>query len=121
MDVDDPEEERDEQQTTVFVALRGGVRSFTYEYDLGDSWVHQVVVERTASSPLSLKHAVCLDGQYACPPEDVGGVPGYELFLKALADPAHEEHDSYLDWVGYPFDPAAFDLAAANAALQRVR
>ncbi len=121
MEVDDPEEELDEQETTVSVALRGGVRRFTYAYDFGDSWEHEVVVEDATSSPLSLKHAVCLDGQNACPPEDVGGVGGYEQFLEALADPTHEEHARYLDWVGYRFDPAAFDLAALNADLQRVR
>jgi Plasmid pRiA4b ORF-3-like protein len=72
-------------------------------------------------SHLALKHGVCIDGANACPPEDVGGVGGYEQFLEALANPLHEEHDSYLVWVGYQFDPEAFDLGAVNAALQRVR
>jgi hypothetical protein len=122
MHVEDyPDNELDETEYTVFVALRGGVRRFHYEYDFGDSWEHEVVVEATTWSPLALKHAVCLDGQKACPPEDVGGAGGYAQFLEALADPLHEEHDSYLVWVGYKFDPEAFDVAAANAALQRVR
>ena len=60
-------------------------------------------------------------GGGACPPEDVGGTGGYEEFLAALADPLHEEHDNYLVWVGYKFDPDEFNVAAANAALQRVR
>jgi Plasmid pRiA4b ORF-3-like protein len=55
------------------------------------------------------------------PPEDVGGVPGYENFLEAIRDPLHEEHDHMLIWVGYKFDPTDFDVAVANAALQRVR
>ncbi len=118
---DYPDDELDETEFTVFVALRGGVRRFRYEYDFGDSWEHEVTVEATTWSPLALKHAVCLDGQNACPPEDVGGVGGYAQFLEALADPLHEEHDSYLVWVGYKFDPEAFELAAANAALQRLR
>jgi hypothetical protein len=118
---DYPEEELDEQEYTVFVALDGGVRRYTYEYDFGDSWEHDVVVEELTWSPLTLKNAVCIDGQNACPPEDVGGAGGYQRFLEALAVPTHEEHESYLVWVGYQFDPAAFDLAAANAALQRVR
>ncbi len=118
---DYPDDELDETEFTVFVALRGGVRRFRYEYDFGDSWEHEVTVEATTWSPLALKHAVCLDGQNACPPEDVGGVGGYAQFLEALADPLHEEHDSYLVWVGYKFDPEAFELAAANAALQRQR
>ena len=70
---------------------------------------------------LGLKFAVCLDGQNACPPEDRGGVSGYRAMLQALNDPAAEEHESYLAWLGGPFDPAHFDLAEANAALQGVR
>lgn len=118
---DYPEEELDESEHTVLGALHGGVRRFGYEYDFGDSWEHEVTVEATTFSPLGLKHAVCIDGQNACPPEDVGGPYGYQHFLEALSDPLHEEHDSYLVWVGYKFDADAFDLATANAALQRVR
>jgi hypothetical protein len=116
-----PDEELDEKEYTVYVALRGDVRRFSYEYDFGDSWEHQVVVEGVSFPPLALRHGVCLEGENACPPEDVGGVPGYEQFVEALADPLHEEHDNYLVWVGYKFEPDAFDVAAANAALQRVR
>jgi hypothetical protein len=80
-----------------------------------------VEVEDVAGTPYVLKHGVCLDGGGACPPEDVGGTGGYEEFLAALADPLHEEHDSYLVWVGYKFDRDVFNVAAANAALQRLR
>lgn len=118
---DYPEEELDETEYTVMVALRGSVRRFVYEYDFGDSWTHEVVVEDTTSSPYTLKFGVCLDGQGACPPEDVGGIGGYRAFLEALDDPLHEAHDRMLLWVGYHFDPAAFNVSAANAALQRVR
>jgi len=116
-----PEGELDEKDYTVSMVLRGGVRRFRYEYDFGDSWTHDVVVEDRTLVPLALRFAVCVDGQNACPPEDVGGAPGYEEFKQAIADPTHEEHDDYLVWVGYKFDPAAFDLARVNAQLQRVR
>jgi len=121
MQADDyPEEELDETEYTVTEVLRGNVGQFVYEYDFGDSWTHEVVVEDTTWSPYTLKFGVCLDGQGACPPEDVGGTGGYEHFLEALADPLHEEHDSMLVWVGHKFDPAEFSVAEANAALQRV-
>jgi hypothetical protein len=116
-----PEEELDEHEHTVLQALRGGVRRFGYQYDFGDDWQHEVTVEATTWSQLALKYAVCLDGQNACPPEDVGGPYGYQQFLEALSDPLHEEHDSYLVWMGYKFDASEFSLATANAALQRVR
>ncbi len=122
MQFDDyPEGELDETEHTVFVALRGGVRRFVYEYDFGDSWTHEVVIEDFAFVSHTLKFGVCLDGQGACPPEDVGGIGGYEQFLEALADPLHEEHDDMLVWVGFRFDPAVFSVASANVALQRVR
>ena len=122
MQFDDyPDEELDEKEFTVSMALRGGVRRFRYDYDFGDSWEHEVLVEDTTFSPLSLKFGVCIDGQNACPPEDVGGVSGYEHFLEAIGNPLHDEHDHLLLWAGFEFDPAAFDLAAANVALQRLR
>jgi len=121
MQFDDyPEGEIDETSVTVIGALSGH-RRFVYEYDFGDSWDHDVVVEATWTMPSGLKFAVCVDGQNACPPEDCGGVPGYALMLEALGDPSHEEHDDFLGWLGGPFDPEAFDLAVPNAALQRVR
>lgn len=119
-DWDTDDGDTDEAEVSVFDAFHGERRGF-YDYDFGDSWHHEVVVESESSIPGALKHAVCLDGQNRCPPEDVGGVDGYAEFLGAISDPAHEEHDELLAWVGGSFDPEDFDLAAANAALQRVR
>lgn len=115
-----PDEEIDEKTVTVLQVLRDE-RRFFFDYDFGDGWEHEIVVEDLTWSHFGLKFAVCIDGQNACPPEDVGGIPGYEEFREAIANSDHEEHDRYLEWVGGSFDPAAFDLAAANAALQRVR
>ena len=115
-----PDGEIDEKTVTVLQALRDE-RRFTYDYDFGDGWEHEVVIEELSWSYFGLKFAVCIDGQNACPPEDVGGMGGYVEFLAAISDPTHEEHESYLEWVGGSFDPAEFDLANANALLQKVR
>jgi hypothetical protein len=121
MQFDDyPEEELDEKGVTVLSAI-GRHRRFSYEYDFGDSWDHEIVVEDLMRLPRGLKHAVCLDGQNACPPEDCGGAHGYAELLEVLADPTHEDHEHFTSWVGGPFDPTFFDLAAANVALQHVR
>ena len=117
---DFPEDEVDEKGVTVLQAI-GGHGRFSYEYDFGDSWGHEVVVEAAIRSPRALKFAVCLDGQNACPPEDCGGVSGYAELLAVLADPDHEDHDHLLQWVGGSFDPTEFDLVAANVALQQLR
>jgi hypothetical protein len=58
----------------------------------------------------------CTGGENACPPEDVGGPPGYANFLAAISDPRHEEHQNYMEWSGGHFDPARFDQAAVNRA-----
>ena len=114
------EGEIDEKRVTVLQVLREASRFF-FDYDFGGSWEHEVVVEELTWSHFGLNLTVCLDGQNACPPEDGGGSGGYAYFLEAIADPTHEEHDSYLDWVGGSFDPAEFDLASAYARCQRAR
>ena len=98
----------------------GGQIRFLYDYDFGDSWRHEVVVESMDPMPQILKFAVCIDGQRACPPEDCGGTHGYRDLLEAICDPNHEEHGDYASWAGR-LDPEFFDLAIINAALQRVR
>ncbi len=95
--------------------------TFLYRYDYGDGWEHLVVLEAISSVDSALLHAVCLGGERACPPEDVGGTPGYQYFLEAIGDVSHEEHEDYLVWAGGSFDPEAFNLALANVGLQRVR
>ena len=60
---------------------------------------------------------LCLGGENACPPEDVGGAPGYANFLAAIADPRHEEHQDYMKWSGGSFDPGRFDREAVNQAV----
>lgn len=117
---DYPPDELDEKDVTVLQAV-GEDDHFVYEYDFGDGWEHEVVVESISTAPPGLRFAVCLDGANACPPEDCGGPPGYASILGALADPGHEEHEDFTSWLGGPFDPAAFDVAAVNAALQTIR
>jgi hypothetical protein len=92
---------------------------FIYEYDFGDSWAHELLVEKMVP-PGEAKYPVCLAGERACPPEDVGGVWGYEGFLEAIRDPDHPEHESYLEWIGGEFDPEAFDPKGVNAVLRRI-
>jgi Plasmid pRiA4b ORF-3-like protein len=117
---DYPEDEINENEVTVLRAIADHQR-FTYEYDFGDSWDHVVVVEDFVRTPRGLKHAVCLDGQNACPPEDCGGVYGYADLREVLADPGHERHDELVGWVGGTFDASEFNLADVNVVLQSIR
>jgi hypothetical protein len=93
---------------------------FTYVYDFGDDWRHKVLVEDIL--PLMPDDVVpqCLKGKRNRPPEDVGGVWGYEEFLSVLADPSHPEYQEMLDWVGGGWDSEEFDREECEAQLQRL-
>ena len=92
---------------------------FAYEYDFGDSWDHEVVVEKRVPAETGLKYPVCVDGKRACPPEDVGGVWGYADFLDDIKDSDHEQHEDTLEWIGGRFDPDEFDPATATRRMRR--
>ena len=109
-----------EQVTLQQVAPNEGDR-LHYLYDLGDSWEHVIEVEAVLPPDPEGQYPVCVEGGRACPPEDVGGVSGYYYFLEAIRDPRHEEHESYLTWVGGAYDPEAFDVEEANARLATPR
>lgn len=88
---------------------------FDYVYDFGDSWEHTILIEKILAPDPKQKLPVCIAGKRACPPEDVGGVWGYEDFLRAIKDPKHPNHTDYIEWIGEGFDPARFDIAEINA------
>lgn len=89
-----------------------------YEYDFGDSWEHTLTVEGISQKPLT--HAVCLDGERACPPEDCGGIPGYCDLLETLSDPEDKEYQTMRKWVGNKFNPEKFDLDSINRKLKKL-
>lgn len=94
-----------------------------YEYDFGDQWELDVVVEAIHPAEPDVAYPRCTAGRRAGPPEDCGGIRGYHELLDVLADPRHEDHAERLLWLGIEsaaeFDPAAFDLAAADRKLRR--
>jgi hypothetical protein len=93
-----------------------------YEYDFGDSWEHRITVEKILPpDPAAAMTALCLDGARACPPEDCGGVWGYDNLLTIIKDPKHEEHASMMEWLGAGFDPEAFDADEANTYLRKLK
>ncbi len=94
---------------------------FTYDYDFGDDWQHVLVIEKILPPQENIHCPLCLAGARACPPEDVGGLPGYGNFLEAMRDPRHREHEEFLDWIGGAFDPEAFDVDQVNQKLRSVR
>lgn len=106
----------DEDGVTLREAL-GRSRSFLYVYDYGDNWCHKVKVEKTVALEVPIARAVCIGGENACPPEDIGGAPGYEEFLEIMADPDHPEHEQQKEWYGHDFDPKSFSIEETNRRL----
>ena len=85
-----------------------------YEYDFGDSWEHNIILEKILPIDNNLKYPICLTGKMNCPPEDCGGVWGYSDMLEVFKDPEHEEYESYIEWLGEEFDPEFFDNNEIN-------
>jgi len=117
---DDPRKVFIENHFRIRSLLKKGDR-FVYEYDFGDGWTHDVEVLRVEPPHEGVQHPICLHGERRCPPEDVGGVYGYEEFLQTINDPEEEEHESMLEWVGGEFDPGEFNREVINDQLRKLR
>lgn len=95
-------------------------RQFRYLYDFGDDWQHLITVEESASTDTAIT-PLCVDGANACPPENVGGPPGFMDFVEAMSDPGHEDHADMMRWHGKRFDPKRFDRGVVNRRLRKIK
>jgi hypothetical protein len=110
-----------EKRYTIADLAPAARKKFMYEYDFGDGWCHELLVEKVLPPDAAFKHPVCLAGAKACPPEDCGGIYGYYDMLAALANPRHPSHEELTEWIGDEWDPEWFDLNQINAALKRIK
>jgi hypothetical protein len=106
-DWDDELQPRDEAT----VRLRDLPARFAYLYDFGDGWEHDVEILGSGEEAPGR-----VEGEGACPPEDCGGVPGYEHLLAVLADPGHEEYADLRAWAG---DLPSFDREATSLLIRQ--
>ena len=102
------------------ISLREKMK-FLYEYDFGDCWEHEILVEKILPMTEERRRPVCLKGAKACPPEDIGGLWGYYNFLKIMQNPKHPEHEDMMEWMGGQFDPDEFDLEEVNKQLKKLK
>ena len=98
-------------------------QKFTYIYDFGDDWLHEIVLEKITDE--KLEKASCVDGKGACPPEDCGGAIDYMDFLEIARNPQDPQHKDVLEWTGLEENEKweevhAFTLAAVNELVQEV-
>ena len=111
-------EMEDEEEISISkIAKTGRKVRFIYEYDFGDSWQHEILLEKILEPEPNVAYPRCIEGARACPPEDVGGIWGYGDFLEAISDPNHEDHDERVEWVGGEFDPEKFSVDKVNKEL----
>lgn len=114
----DPElEMADEGRVTLNKVVKGEKAKFRYEYDFGDGWEHQLLVEKVLPADPDVHYPRCVTGKRRCPPEDCGGIWGYARLVEALRDPRHPEHEAMKEWYEGSLDPDEFDPDAINCAL----
>lgn len=101
--------------------LKKEKEKIVYEYDFGDSWVHDVILEKILPDDKKLKSSICLEGKMACPPEDCGGTWGYSNMLEILKHEDHEDYENIMEWLGGEFDPEYFDIESLNKILKRFK
>jgi len=109
----------DESKYKLSDILKKEKDSLIYEYDFGDSWMHKVVLEKIIPFEISSPLAKCIKGKRSCPPEDCGGIWGYQNLLDIINDPSDSEYEEMLDWLGGKFDPEHFSLSETNNMLSK--
>jgi hypothetical protein len=99
--------------------LRGEKSKIQYEYDFGDSWKHEILLDKILTPNDTSQIPKCIAGKRNCPPEDCGGIWGYEEMLEILKQPDHEDYEGFIDWLGEGFDPAFYDMDRINNLLKK--
>lgn len=118
----DPEEEnsfwedddyKDERKEKIRDYFGKSIKQCVYTYDYGDSWDHTILFEKEINTDSKQKYPQCIAGKNACPPEDCGGLGGYDHLIEVLKNPKDKEYDDMLEWLGMEdpkeFDPSHFD------------
>lgn len=111
------QEMKNERNVKVSKLLKSKGDRIMYEYDFGDSWQHEILLEKVLPFDRQKKLPVCIDGDRSCPPEDCGGSWGYQNLLEIMVDPDHDEYEEMNEWLGDEFEPEKFDAAETTRML----
>jgi len=79
-----------------------------YLYDLGNDWLHALVLEKIMDRQKGQSYPRCIKGKRACPSEDCGGIPGYYELVEAMENPGSAAYEETLEWLGEEYDPDLF-------------
>lgn len=115
--------QQDESGKPIALFLQEEKDKLMYEYDMGDGWLHTIELEKILPADKKQTLPICIGGRRACPPEDIGGMGGYEYLIEVMADKTHDEHKDMLEWLGLndasEFKPAAFSIEEVNQRMAR--
>ncbi len=117
-DFDDDDEVINASTVTLGSIITDVKEKFEYEYDFGDGWRHQIVVEKFLPRDSSTSYPICTDGKLNCPPEDCGGVGGFYELLNTIEDKKNPEREEMLEWLGGSYDAQHFDKQEINDHLK---
>lgn len=84
-----------------------------YVYDFGDYWKHDLIIEEVLKDYKG-PCPVCIGGEEACPPEDIGGILEYGQFLRIINDENHQDYESLRKWATENFYKEAFSVDDVN-------
>jgi hypothetical protein len=111
----------DDKTVGIREILKKNGDKIAYEYDFGDSWLHTITLEAIKDNDADLKLPFCLDGAMAAPPEDCGGVFGFENLKTVMKSSKHPEYKELTEWLGKPIDPQKFHLQEVNVELKKFK
>lgn len=107
----------DSEEIALEEVLSSEIKKFSYDYDFGDGWDHEIIIEKILPLDHAIEYPKCLKGKMNCPPEDCGGIPGYYNLVEIMKNKKHPERKEMIEWLGGVFDPMKFDLEGTNAHL----
>jgi len=94
------------------------VKKIRYTYDYGDDWNHEITVQGTVSD-YGKNYPLCIMAEGNRPPEDVGGIPGFEAYLEIMNNPDHPEYKDMKRWSASQWYKD-FDIDVANRRLRYI-
>jgi len=104
----------DSKEVKLNQIFTGEEKNLNYEYDFGDGWIHTIEHEKTIPVQLNESYPKCIVGKRNCPPEDCGGIWGYDHLLEVMGNKKHPEHKELKEWLGGDFDPEHFNIGKIN-------
>lgn len=117
-DVEPLDGTKDERHEKLSDHLKKEAQKVHYEYDFGDGWMHEVLLEKILPFDPKEDYPQLVKGANACPPENCGGIGGYYDLLEILKDPKHPEYQEYVEWLdlkeGKVFDSEFFNPEDVN-------